>query len=85
MNMTQIISKTDYFKSPDLPLIAALCCYDYCVESIDKSAPRKAIFYIKRDENLDQMIQRFFSRQLPVDPSTYFYALKNLKTMLYHS
>lgn len=78
-------SNIDYYQNSDLPLICALCCYGYCVEFIDRTNSRKAVFSIKRDEKLDELVQRYFTRQLPVDPCTFFNMQKNLKNRLYNS
>ena len=81
--MTKTLKENDYFKHQDLSLVAALCCYGYQVEAIDKQNPSKVIFLIKRDEQLDDLIQKYWTHQLQVDPMSYFNFLKELKTRIY--
>ena len=70
------------FESSDLSLVATLCCFGAVIESVDRSAPR-AIFFIRREKGLDQLVQGFHSHSLQVEPLAYFNALKEAKSRLY--
>lgn len=70
------------FESSDLSLVAALCCFGAVIESVDRSAPR-AVFYIRRENGLGQLVQAFHAHSLQVEPLTYFNALKEAKSRLY--
>jgi len=83
--MTKILKETDYYKTTDIALCSALCCYNYHIEAIDKQNPSKAIFLIKRDERLDDLIQLYFTHQLKVEPLRFFNYLKEIKTRIYNS
>lgn len=75
----------DFYRSSDLAIISALSCYGYQVETIDKQNPNKAIFLIKRDEQLDNLIQQYFTHKLLVDPVSFFNFLKELKNRIYNA
>jgi hypothetical protein len=81
--MTKILKENDYFETSDLALCATLCCYGYCIEAIDKQNPRKAIFLIKRDKQLDDLIQKYWTHQLKVEPMSFFNFLKEIKARIY--
>lgn len=81
---TKIMLENDYFKSPDLPLCAALCWYGYKIEAIDKQNPAKAFFLLKRDSKMDERIQEFWLHGLKVDALGYFNCLKELKSRIYN-
>jgi hypothetical protein len=83
--MKKILRENDYFKTTDIALCSALCCYGYQVEALDKQNPSKAVFLIKRDEGLDNLQQLYFTHQLKVDPSVFFAFLKEIKTRLYNT
>ena len=83
--MTKTLKETDYYKSSDMILCAVLCCYGYQVDSIDKQNPSKVIFLIKRDDQLDDLIQQYFTQQLSVEPTIFANYIKNLKTRIYNS
>ena len=70
------------FESSDLSLVAALSCFGAVIESVDRSAPR-AVFYIRREKGLDQLVQAFHGHVLQVEPLAYFNALKEAKSRLY--
>lgn len=74
--------ENDLFPTSDLSLVAALCCYGAVIESIDRSTPR-AVFYIRRENGLEQLVQAFHSHSLRVEPLAYFNAMKEAKSRLY--
>lgn len=75
----------DFFKTSDIALCSALCCYGYSIEAVDKQNPKKVVFLIYRDENLEDLIQKYFSHQLKVEPLSFFNYLKEIKTRIYHA
>lgn len=85
INMKQKLNDNDYFQTSDLALCATLCCNGYVVNNIDKNNPRRAIFWIKLDNNLDQIIKSYWSRELAVEPMAFFSILKELKARIYNS
>ena len=74
--------ENELFQSSDLSLVAVLCCFGAVIESVDRSAPR-AVFYVRREKGLDQLVQAFHSHSLQVEPLAYFNALKEAKSRLY--
>lgn len=83
--MSEILKEEGYFKTSDISLCSALCCYGYQIETIERRNPAKAIFLIKRDGNLDDLIHLYFTHQLKVEPLSFFNFLKELKTRIYHT
>ena len=79
---SKILKQNNYFQTSDLPLCATLCCYGYSIEAIDKQNP-KAIFLIKRNEQLDDLIQKYWTHQLRVEPMSFFNFLKEIKARIY--
>ena len=81
--MNEILKENDFFKSSDLSLVATLQLYGYQIEAMDRSNSEKIVFVIKRDEELDKLIQAFWSRILQVEPLAYFESIKNIKSRIY--
>lgn len=81
--MEEILKENDFFKSSDLSLVATIQLYGYQVEAMDRSNEGKIVFLIKRDKELDDLIQAFWSRSLRVCPLTYFESLKATKARIY--
>lgn len=75
----------NYFESADLSLIATLVALGYNLDGIDRNNSSRAILYIKRDKQLDEIVQAFWAHSLKVDPLTYFNCLKEIKTRIYNS
>lgn len=81
--MTKILQE-NYFKSSDIALCSALCCFGYQIEEIDKQNPSKAIFFIKKDEKLEGLVKKYFIHELKVEPLSFFNFLKENKTRIYN-
>lgn len=79
------LKETDFYRTSDISLCTTLCCYGYQIEAIDKQNPSKAIFLIKRDERLDNLIKSYFTHQLQVEPLMFFNFLKEIKTRIYNA
>ncbi len=77
------MTKKEFFESTDISLVSTLYYFGCKIEAIDKSNPSRAIFYIERCKELDQLIQGFWSHSLNVEPLAYFNSLKDIKTRLY--
>lgn len=83
ISMEETLKESDFFKSSDLSLISTLQLYGYSIEAMDRSNLEKIVFVIKRDKELDNLIQSFWSRNLKVEPLAYFESLKNIKSRIY--
>lgn len=83
--MNKLLPENSYYNTSDISLCAALCCYGYQIEAIDKQNPSKAIFVIPRDSRLDGLIQYYFTHQLTVEPLAFFGFLKEIKTRIYNT
>lgn len=78
----QYLNETDFYKTSDLPLAVVLSLY-YPLEAIDRTNPRRAFFIFKRSPELDELIEKYYRRELKVDPATFFERLSFLKSRLY--
>lgn len=80
----KILREEDFYRTSDIALCSALCCYGYQIEAVDKQNPAKVVFLVKRDEQLDELIKDYFTHQLRVEPLAFFNCLKELKTRIYN-
>lgn len=83
--MLKILQEKNFFKTSDISLCSTLCCFGYQIESVDKHNPSKALFLIKKDERLDDLIQSYFTHKLKVEPLSFFNFLKKIKTRIYNT
>jgi hypothetical protein len=72
------------FSTFDMALASALATSGFSIVGIERVDSRgKASFVFNRTNNIDTVIQAYWSDQLKVNPKAYFDALKHLKTRLY--
>ena len=79
------LKENDFFSSTDIALISAALCCGYRIEGVDRGNPGRVELIIRRDQSLDEFIQRYFAHELKVDPLAYFHALKEIKSLIYHA
>jgi len=84
MTKTKLLQEKDYLYSSDLCLCATLCCSGYAIEKVLRDNPKKVVFVIKKDKNLDNLTNKYFSHELNVEPLRFFEFLRELKTMIYN-
>ncbi|HAU66729.1 TPA: hypothetical protein DCW61_05265 [Candidatus Uhrbacteria bacterium] len=82
MSMTHYLEESNYWRSNDLSLCAAILL-GRPLEAIDKTDRRKAEFIFRRDDELDGFIERFWRGEVQVEPRRYFNALREIKARLY--
>jgi len=70
------------YRSADLALCAMIFLYKP-LAGIDKQNPRRAEFLFERSQELNDLVERFWRRELKVDPRAYFDALRSIKARLY--
>lgn len=78
----ECLRKNDFYKTSDLPLAVVLSLF-YPLEAIDRTNPRRAFFIFKRSPKLDEIIEKYYRRELKVEPATFFERLSFLKARLY--
>lgn len=83
--MNKYLKESDSYRTSDLNLAATLQCSGYRIEAVDKNNPSKVIFLIKRDGQLDALVQMYFTHQLQVEPIAFANALKEIKTRIYNA
>ena len=81
--MKKQLTNEEYIKSSDLPLVAVLCYFGHSIEDIDKSNRAKAVFSIPKNEDSDDLIQKFWRHELKVEPVAFFNLIKEIKNRLY--
>lgn len=67
----------------DFPLVVALSMW-LSIISIDRTDRQRTVFLFERSEELDTLIERYHQKKLLVEPLTFFYAMKSVKSRLYN-
>lgn len=74
--------KNSYWHSSDLALVTTISLYCPIIE-VNKTNPRKAQFIFERNSKLDSLLERYWNKELLVEPRIFFDQLKAIKARLY--
>ena len=72
-----------YYKTNDLALATALQVVYEPARSIDKTNRSQSEFIFRNSKKLQDYVNKFWRKELLVDPLSYFNELKNIKTRIY--
>lgn len=72
-----------FYKTSDISLVTTIFCFGGQIEKVDKTNPKRAIFYIKKDIGLKNVVQGFQSRSLQVEPWALLHSYKEVKKQLF--
>jgi len=77
--------KKDYFYSHDIGLVAYLLCQNFELVGLDKAVRSKVLFILKKGDNVDGEINKYWNFKSSVDAQTYFNQIKRLKNQIFSS
>lgn len=78
----KFLSQNDFYSSSDLCLSTTINLF-YPIEAIDRNNPDRICFLFKRDESLDKFLEKYWKRELRIEPQVYFQQLKIIKSRIY--
>jgi hypothetical protein len=70
-------------RTADLALTAALCVHGFAIEKVERVTPTRSVFIFSKSDQLEEIIERYWRRELTVEPQEYFDQLKVLKARIY--
>jgi len=71
------------YKTYDLGCASALASVGFEVLELDKSIIKKVQFIFRKNNELDEAVNLYWSGKLKVDARRYFEELKNIKNRIY--
>lgn len=74
----------DYYKTFDLSLVTTISLF-LPIEDINKQNPRRAEFIFQRTKELEKLIDKYWKKELLVEPRDFFDQLKALKGRIYET
>lgn len=80
--MTKLLKERDFYKTSDLALATVLSLY-YPIEPIDRTNLDRVQFLFKREEGLEEVVEKYWRRELRVEPQAFFNQLRIIKARLY--
>ncbi len=82
--MTMINDNKEFYTTADLALVAVLLLFmPDSLEVCDRANPRKVFFAFRRSDHLDDLVSKYWKRELAVEPQDFFNQLKLAKVRIY--
>ena len=73
-----------FYKTADLALVAVLLLFiPDSLEVVDRGNPYRVLFCFGKSPELDSLVKRYWSRELQVEPQTFFNQIKQVKVRIY--
>ncbi len=79
------MNNENIFTTTDFNTIVVLSYFNYKIESIDKENPKRIKFYFKKNKNLETILNRFWKKELLVEPLVFFSLIKEIKSRIYEN
>lgn len=74
-----------FFYSHDIGLCGYLLCQNFELVGLDKAIKNKVLFRIKRTDEIDAEIKKYWDFKSSVDAQSYFNQIKRLKNQIFSS
>ena len=82
--MTMTNNNLEVYKTADLALVAVLLLFTPdSLEVCDRTNPHKVLFTFRRSDHLDELVNKYWKRELMVEPQDFFNQLKLAKVRIY--
>ena len=76
------MTQDNYYSTVDLSLATAISLF-FPISDISKQNPHRAEFIFIRSSQLDELVSKYWKKELLVEPRQFFDQLKAIKTQLY--
>lgn len=73
----------DFFTTYNLNFSAVLVAFDVKLHHVDKSQGSKTLFCFEQSNRLQELNDKYWKRELKVEPQNLFDSLKFLKNLIY--
>lgn len=71
------------YETKSLPLAAAILSLGIVLNSVVKGPEDKSIFVFPHTEDLDQILESFWRKELRIEPNSFWESLRFLKSRIY--
>lgn len=82
--MEEALKENDFIKNSDFLICNTLVYFDHVIETIDKSDISRCVFVIKRENNTDEILEKFHKGLLLVEPKRFQAISKEIKSRIYN-
>ena len=78
----EYLQEQDFFRTSDFPLIVTLNL-SLPIEGIDFTNSQRFQFIFRRTEQLENLLEGYYRKELRVEPEAYYYAIKGIKARIH--
>jgi hypothetical protein len=82
--MEEILNENNVVKNTDFLICNILLYFEHSLEAIDRSDPSRCIFIIKRKNNTEEILEKFYKGLLLVEPKKFQAISKEIKSRIYN-
>lgn len=83
MTMTKA-EQTKLYETTDLALVSVLLLFlPDSLEAVNRENPHRVVFGFEKSVKLDELVSRFWSRKLKIEPRAFFDGIKIAKARIY--
>jgi hypothetical protein len=76
--------ESEFYKTADLALVAVILLLSPdSLEVLDRTNQRKVLFVFKKTDELVDLVDKYWKRELTVEPQSFFSQLKIAKVRIY--
>ena len=81
---TKALNQDNLYQTSDLALATVISLW-YPIETIDRLSPQKAQFVFKSSNELDGLVEKYWRKEVKIEPQAFFQQLRILKARLYEN
>jgi len=80
---SEILNTNNYYRTSDLALVVAMSL-SFPIEALERESSGKVYFlFRKNNEGFEDTLQKYWSRELRIEPQAFFNQLKVIKARIY--
>ena len=73
------------YPTSDMNLAVSIISHGFTVKKINNDNPKRVVFYFTESNELERLIQKYWSKQLLIEPQHFSSNQKFLKSMIYQN
>ena len=73
----------DVIKTSDFTLASTLLALGYDIIGIDKTNPKRVVFYYSRTSDLEATIKKYWSDEIKLNPKDFVYAQREIRARIH--
>jgi len=81
--METMKDEMDVIKTSDFTLASTLLCLGFDIIGIDKTNPKRVVFYYRKTSDLEVVIDKFWKDEVKVNPKDFVYSQREIRARIH--